>query len=168
MKRQFHKRALLFSVPEWIPTIRVWFLCLGMLAFLTAAAQEKKYELRAGAAMSNITPFLDGGIVGNFGTPPEAKYVHDELYAKCLVLDDGHEQIAIVISDNISIVREVLDHARDLIHEHTGMKKENILMATTHTHSSVSASGIGDNRANYNYGKPLDEYQTFVARRISD
>lgn len=141
-------------------------ICLTSLTL--AKAQNSKYELKAGAALSNITPFLDGGIVGNFGIPPEAKYIHDELYAKCLVLDDGHEQIAIVIVDNLSINREVFDHARDLIHQHTGIKKGHILMAATHTHSSVSASSVGDERMNYNYGKPLDEYQLFVARRISD
>ncbi len=131
-------------------------------------AQPANPVLQAGAALSNITPFLGGGIVGNFGIPPEAKYIHDELYAKCLVLDDGKEQIAIVIVDNLSINREVFDHARKLIREATGMKEENVLMAATHTHSSVSASSVGDERMNYNYGKPLDEYQTFVARRISD
>lgn len=138
---------------------------LGLTAL---PAQDRQYVLRAGASLSNITPFLDGGIVGNFGNPPEAKYIHDELYAKSLVLDDGHEQIAIVIVDNLSISREVFDYARELIHEKTGMKKENILMAATHTHSSVSASSVGDERMNFNYGKPLDEYQAFVARRISD
>ncbi|GAA4431598.1 neutral/alkaline non-lysosomal ceramidase N-terminal domain-containing protein [Ravibacter arvi] len=141
------------------------FFCLGLIG--SARAQEK-YELKAGAALSNITPFLGGGIVGNFGVPPEAKYIHDELYAKCLVLDDGHEQIAIVICDNLSINREVYDYAKNLIQEKTGMKKENMLMASTHTHSSVSASSVGDERMNYNYGKPLDEYQLFVARRIAD
>lgn len=131
-------------------------------------AQPATPVLQAGAALSNITPFLGGGIVGNFGNPPEAKYIHDELYAKCLALDDGQEQIAIVIVDNLSINREVFDYARKLIGENTGMKPENVLMAATHTHSSVSASSVGDERMNYNYETGLDEYQTFVARRIAD
>ena len=134
---------------------------LGLFTLLLSGtfsiAQQKKFELKAGAAQSNVTPFLDGGIVGNFGIPPEAKYIHDELYAKCLVLDDGYEQIAIVVVDNLSINREVYDYARKLIQEHTGIKAENVLMSATHTHSSVSASSVGDERMNYNYGKELDE-----------
>ena len=43
---------------------------------------------RAGAAASNITPPLDKPVVGGWASPP-GKHVHDELYAKCLVLDDG-------------------------------------------------------------------------------
>lgn len=131
-------------------------------------AQNTSAGLQAGAATSNITPFLGGGIVGNFGNPPPAEYIHDELYAKCIVLDDGKTQLAIVIVDNLSINREVHDKARELIAQHTPIKKENVLIAATHTHSSVSASGEGPQRMSFNYDKPLDEYQMFVARRISD
>ncbi|MCE6991998.1 neutral/alkaline non-lysosomal ceramidase N-terminal domain-containing protein [Dyadobacter sp. CY323] len=143
-------------------------LILMVLQFTAARAQSKQYVLQAGASLSNITPFLEGGIVGNFGVPPQAKYIHDELFAKSLVLDDGQQQIAIVIVDNLQISREVFDYARQLIQEKTGMKKENILLAATHTHSSVSASGVDDQRMNFNYARPLDEYQTFVAKRIAD
>ncbi len=137
------------------------------LLSVSLSAQPATRVLQAGASLSNITPFLDGILVGGFGTPV-AKYIHDELYAKAVVLDDGNEQIAIVIVDNLSINREVFDHARKLISESTGMKAENVVMAATHTHSSVSASSVGDERMNYNYNTPLDEYQTFVARRICD
>ncbi|RAJ91106.1 neutral/alkaline ceramidase-like enzyme [Larkinella arboricola] len=146
----------------------VMILLFMVLQMAGAGAQSRQYVLRAGASLSNITPFLDGGIVGNFGIPPKAQYIHDELYAKSLVLDDGHQQIAIVIVDNLHISREVFDYARQLIQEKTGMKKENVLMAATHTHSSVSASGVDDERMNFNYNRPLDEYQTFVAKRIAD
>lgn len=144
------------------------FLLVWVVVHKPAMSQNTTYELQAGAAMSNITPFLGGGIVGNFGTPPPAEYIHDELYAKCIVLDDGKTQIAIVIVDNLSINREVHDKARELIAEHTPIKKENVLIAATHTHSSVSASGEGAGRMSFNYDKPLDEYQIFVARRIAD
>jgi hypothetical protein len=151
---------------------KILFLLLTILTLQVICsalyARKQPYTLQAGASFSNITPYLDGGIVGNYGVPPEAKYIHDELYAKSLVLDDGHEQIAIVIVDNIGIAREVCDYAKELIHEKTGMKKENILIAATHTHSSVSVGGIGEKRRGFNYGKPLDDYQIFVARRISD
>lgn len=142
--------------------------CFCLMGVNSLLAQSNKYELKAGAAMSNVTPFLGGGIVGNFGIPPEANYIHDELYAKCIVLDDGVEQIALVVVDNLSINREVFDYARKLIQENTGIKAENVLMSATHTHSSVSASSVGDERMNFNYGMPLDEYQLFIARRISD
>jgi len=80
-------------------------LLLATIVFLAAsataqAADEKPFL--AGAATSNITAWLGDGLVGNFGTPPPAKYVHDELYARCFVLDDGTTRIALVVSDNNS------------------------------------------------------------------
>src|SRR3954454_23331016 len=60
---------------------------------------------RAGAATSNITPPLGEGIVGNF-TTPTATHIHDELHARCLVLDDGQTRLAFAICDNVGIPRE--------------------------------------------------------------
>src|SRR5687768_13896016 len=85
-----------------------------VLAFAPASLQPTAQEapparrLRAGAATSNITPPLGEMIVGNW-TPVPATYVHDELHARCLVLDDGHTRIAIVLADNVGIPRRVLD-----------------------------------------------------------
>ena len=53
-------------------------------------------EFRAGAATSNITPDLGGDIVGGF-VPVPATHVHDELHARCLVLDDGATKLALVV-----------------------------------------------------------------------
>ena len=55
--------------------------------------------LRAGAAKANMTLPLganNGGVILRGGP---AKQVHDELHARCLVLDDGTTQLAFVICD---------------------------------------------------------------------
>ncbi|MDD4789033.1 MAG: hypothetical protein PHO07_17825, partial [Pirellulales bacterium] len=125
------------------------------------AADEK--PLLAGAATSNITPWLGGGLVGNFGTPPPAKYVHDELHARCFVLDDGATRIALVVVDNIYISREVLDEAKRQVTEATGLPADRMLISGTHTHSSVSARWPNPLQP----GKEFTEYQQFVAHRIA-
>src|SRR4051812_3571487 len=61
---------------------------------------------RAGTATSNITPPLGEGIVGNFSIPI-ATHIHDELHARCLVLDNGKNRLAFAICDNVGIAREV-------------------------------------------------------------
>jgi hypothetical protein len=83
-------------------------------------------------------------------------------------LDDGESQLVFVIVDNVGINREVFDEAKRLIHEATGLPKEHMLMSATHTHSATSARGDGDKWNGWNYGKPLDVYQSFLARRIFD
>lgn len=58
-------------------------------------------QFRAGAATSNITPRLGTSINGYFADRLAA-HVHDELHARCLVLDDG--QMAMAIADDPAIV----------------------------------------------------------------
>ena len=102
--------------------------------------------------------------MGNFGTPPPAKHVHDELHARCFVLDDGTTRIALVVSDNIYISREVLDDAKRQVTEATGLPADRMLMSGTHTHSSVSARWKNPLQPE----KEFTEYQRFVAHRIAD
>ena len=122
---------------------------------------------RAGASTANITPFLGLGIVGNFGEPP-ATYIHDELFARSLVLDDGNSKLVFVIVDNVGVGNEVFVAAKRLILEETKIPPDHIIMSSTHTHSATSAGGLGIKRRGWNEGDSLDEYQRFLARRIAD
>ena len=124
---------------------------------------------KAGAAKTNITPFLGGGLVGNFGTPPPATHVHDELHASCLVLDDNQSKLVFIIVDNISIKRNLIDEAKRLIQEETGIPRSNVLISAIHTHSSVSAGGKGEKRNQLaDNNQDFDWYQEFLIRRIAD
>lgn len=131
----------------------------------SVSGQEKIF--RAGAATSNITPPLGLGIVGGWNTPP-ASHVNDELHVRCLVLDDGDTQLVFAIADNVAIAREVFDAAKWMIHNSLKIPMENILMSATHTHSATSAGKEGEKRRGWHYGEPLNEYQSFLARRIAD
>ena len=135
-----------------------------MVLGLTAGGRAEEVRIfRAGAATSNITPPLDEPIVGGWNSPP-AQHVHDELHARCLVLDDGRTKLVIVLVDSVGIAREVFDAAKESLRDKTGIPLENMLMAVTHTHSSISARASSKVKAN----GPLNNYQSFVARRISD
>ena len=117
----------------------------------------------AGAATSNITPPLGSPIVGGF-TPFPATHIHDELHARCLVMDDGKTKLVLVVCDLLGIDRQVSDEARDLIQQDLRIPKDNVLISATHTHSAASALGK-DARI---ISGTMDEYQRFVARRIVD
>jgi len=119
--------------------------------------------LRAGAAVSNITPWLDEPIVGGWNSPP-GEHVHDELHARCLVLDDGRTKLAFVVCDSLGIAREVCDAARQIVQEKTGIAPQNIMISATHTHSSVPATGA--NRLVRD--SELSSYQKFLVMRIAD
>jgi hypothetical protein len=142
-------------------------LVLGLVAVFGASASLARVQdpprLRAGAATSNITPPLGEPIVGNF-TTPQATHVHDELHARCLVLDDGETRLAVVLCDNVGISRDVLDAARSMAEEGTSIPAGNMLIASTHTHSATSARGADRLEAS----GELAGYPKFLARRIAD
>jgi hypothetical protein len=127
------------------------------------AAETGKPVFRAGAATSNITPFLGGDIIGGF-VPFPATNVHDELHARCLVLDDGQTKLALVVCDLLGISRDLSIAARELIHERLQIPPEHVLISAVHTHSACSTLG----KDRFKLEQPLDEYQTFVTRRIAD
>ena len=108
----------------------------GLVA--SAADEASDRVLRAGAAAADITPPLGERVVGGFEPFPSTT-IHDNLYARCLVLDNGEAQIAFVICDNLGIVRDIFDEARERIAKETNLPPLNILMAATHTHSGTRA-----------------------------
>lgn len=134
---------------------------------LVHAQDAAPHRLRAGAATSNITPPLGSLIVGNW-EPAPATHVRDELHARCLVLDDGTSRVAIVVVDSLGVPRHVLDHAKGLARQHTGIPPERILISATHTHSAATALGARWSPAEYAVAPVLDEYQAFLAVRIAD
>lgn len=131
------------------------------LIFLAAFADPA--PLKAGAATSNITPPLGVGIIGGF-VPFPATHVHDELHARCLVLDDGAGKLAIVVCDLLGVDRIVSDQARELIRKDLGIPPDRVLISATHTHSAGSALG-DDPRV---IKQTMDEYQRFTVLRIVD
>ena len=126
-------------------------------------AAEDEPPLRAGAATSNITPPLGALRAGSFAPYPTT-HVHDELQARCLVLNAGETTLALVTVDLVGFHRSVSVEARRLIEEMSGIPPENVVISATHTHSAGTAMGT----SRYTNEQELDEYQTFLARRIAD
>jgi neutral ceramidase len=140
-------------------------LCGVSLSFAQAQSPAPKAPLQAGAATSNITPEIGGDIVGGF-TPSPSQHIHDELHARCLVLDDGKTKIAIVVCDLLGMHRSVGVEARKTIEETTGIPAANVSISCTHTHSATSA--LGATPRSYVSDMELTDYQRFVARRVAD
>ena len=135
-------------------------ICLTSTTLVAAAPPAPGF--RAGAATSNITPELGAPIIGGFAPFPSTN-VHDELRARCLVLDDGKTRLALVVLDLLGIDTCVSTEARKRIEKEAGIPFSNVLISAVHTHSAASAL---DTRFTFP-PKPY-EYQHFVARRIAD
>jgi hypothetical protein len=103
---------------------------------LTGLGNVGSSVFRAGAAKVNITPLMDVPLDGAIMQIGPAKKVHDELYARCLVFDDGSQKIGFAIVDNTMISADIIDHAKQLIERYTGILPERVLISATHSHST--------------------------------
>ncbi len=128
----------------------------------TANAQEIGM-LRVGAARVNITPPADAAFqMSGYGGRDEGfTSIHDSLYYRIIVLDDGDTQAAIVIGDVLFIRDLWWEELSSRIEEEVGIQADNLLLAATHTHGAPTSL--------YNVDEPderLRAYTKDVADKI--
>jgi hypothetical protein len=117
-------------------------------------------DLRLGRAAVVITPEV--------GTPMGGSYnlrvsdgVLDDLHAKALVLEQDGVKTAIVACDLVAISAPVIDEARRLIEQSTGLKPEQVIISATHTHSGPLITGRGSRDGSY--GGTMDILKKYMA-----
>ena len=93
-------------------------------------------NLSAGAAKAIITPPV-GVPMGAFGLRQGlAQGVHDHLYARALVLDDGLSRTAVVSLDVSGITKETLHAIESRVQKLVGIPPIHLLVNSTHNHTS--------------------------------
>jgi hypothetical protein len=93
---------------------------------------------RAGAAVVDVTPqklpvIRNGGFLEAVD-----ERIADPLHARALCLADDATELAIVVVDSCMIPLDVCDRAKELAHELTGIPRDRMLIAATHSHSCPS------------------------------
>ena len=117
-------------------------------------------KLQAGAATSNITPWLGVTMPGSF-QPRYGEDVHDELLAKALVIDNGDVRIAMVTCDLIAVPEAIANAVKARIEERCGISPECVMVNATHTHSGAGVSNL--------LGMGEDEgYTTWLPLKVAD
>jgi len=115
----------------------------------------------AGAAEVDVTPTQLPIIVNCGFAERTATSVNSRLYARSLVISQGHERVALTIVDSCMMPRDLLDRAKALAAKRTGLAPTRMLIAATHTHTAPSVHaclGSGADAA----------YADFLAGRIAD
>ena len=65
---------------------------------------------------------------------------HDPLHSRALVFSDGRTTLAVVVVDNLGVAEESCDEAKRLAATRCGIAPENIVIASTHTHSAPGSN----------------------------
>ncbi|HYO82650.1 MAG TPA: hypothetical protein VES20_14695 [Bryobacteraceae bacterium] len=138
------------------------------LAAAAAAAQASspsvmkpvRGRIRAGAAAANINPHVGGSLAGNF-TEGRSRDIHDDLFAKTLVLDNGSGRVVLTLVDVCVLPASVTREAKKTIEAETGVPQANIVFCCTHTHSAPTTMHVFQ-------AQPDPGYLDFLTRRIVD
>ena len=96
--------------------------------------------MQVGFASADITPAIGmeqpGSLTKQFHT-----CIHDPLYVKAMVIAGSAERLALVGIDCLSIKRSVVEAARAMIEQKTGIPRGNIMVAASHTHAGGPTVG---------------------------
>lgn len=145
------QRSTMWS--RWGQAITGCVLLVVMAFAATPAAGSETF--RAGAAAVDITPVTFPVIVNGGFLERKANKVHWPLHARCLVLDDGTTRVAMAVVDTCVMPRDLIDRAKSLAHEATGIPVDRMLIAATHTHSAPSVLGALGTGVDEGYAKTL-------------
>jgi len=120
-----------------------------------AGANDSDKGLRAGAFAIDITPRKLPVIVSGGFLEQKAGKVRDQLYARCLVLDNGASRVAIVVVDSLMMPRSLIDAAKARASKAAGIPPERMMISATHTHSAPSVMGALGTGVDEAYAKLL-------------
>ena len=109
------------------------FLAIAMAVSLVVPVHAG--ELRAGAAKVSITPTPDE-FPYQIGREKPFVGVHDQVFARALVLDDGKTRVALVVEE----VESIQDPKGTVsqIAQALGVPESNVIVSATHTHESLT------------------------------
>ena len=125
-------------------------LTILSIILLIAACNPTPKGIKAGAAKVNITPPYGTIINGDF-LPMYAQVIHDSLYSKALVFDNGQQRFAFVVVDNMTLDVDLINDAKEIIFKNTGLTPEQVMISCTHAHSTGSVIETATVQADMSY-----------------
>lgn len=91
--------------------------------------------LTAGFSKVCISPPVGAPLAGFAAREGVSEGIHDDLFARSLVLANKASVIAMVSVDLLALPGEFIRRVREAIHRRTGIPPEAVMIASTHTHA---------------------------------
>jgi neutral ceramidase len=117
-------------------------------------------HLSVGVASRIITPPLGCELAGFDARRGVATAIHDDLFARALVIADQDKAVVFVSLDLIGIPQQFTDAVRKKIHASTGIAERDIILTATHTHCgpvTIKHFFNGDQQLDAKYMETLEK-----------
>lgn len=120
-------------------------ICLVVFLATSAlpARGAERGALRAGAARVDITPPADAALpMSGYASRTQGfKAIHDHIYVRAIVLDDGATEAALVAWEALFVPNSVWADVSQRVAADLGIRPENLLLAAVHDHGAPTLSG---------------------------
>lgn len=116
-----------------------------LIVMLTGCATREAPKIKVGVAEKVITPPIGTPMAG-YARKGVSTGVHDDLYARALVIEDSEgETVALVTLGIINLYgTDRMNAIRQGVSQQTGIPEHNIVVSCTHTHSGPSIGAASD------------------------
>lgn len=152
---------------KYILQIGVWLHMLLMVTGISHAQTNKATSTLAGAATINITPELPVPMSGYTSRDQPSRGVHDEIFARAFVFDDGKNKACLIQADVIGFSMEFADEINAEIEKKTGIPRSSIMLTAAHNHGGPTTRAYGE-PANANLTAYLSELKKNIVAVASD
>ncbi len=139
---------------------RFLVICFSMAAVFTGSWAQA--DIQVGAAVRSITPAKLLPVSGGMGIPKPTTAIKGKLTARAIVLRKGETSVAIVALDLLGFPSVLADRVRAKV---LRIPANNILVASTHTHSAPDCYGFPDGRGGHTGDL---EYMQFACDRAAE
>ena len=131
-----------------VSSVLIFFMAV---VFLSCNSSVTPSALKIGIAEVNYNPPVGMDLVGNYrGDDYASRGVHDSLYARAMVVENGDEEkVALLTVDICKLPKESVQFMRSYIATQTGINPDNILIHATHTHSGPKSDLDAPNAKEY-------------------
>jgi hypothetical protein len=159
------KRCLIHSSGRNKSPSLILFLFLLPCLFISSKVFGEKF--RAAVVKVDITPESPQFLAG-YGAR-ESKGIHDNIFHRIVVLDDGNGQFFLVSSDFGKMDPSLYDQVASQLKSKYGIDRENFWWSVTHTHSApeIGPPGLSGIFMPDRYKQPIAaDYTDFVVQKL--
>jgi hypothetical protein len=123
--------------------------------------------LRVGAARIDITPATDAALPmsGYAGRTQGFRGIHDNVFVRAIVLDDGTSQAALVAWESLFVPDAVWAETSQRIAAEAGIRPENLLLSAVHDHGAPTLGLVQTAPNTAAYTKRVEDAAVAAVRR---